>query len=183
MKNLSAYIFTWALVAVFPAGDIQSMGNPAIISKGEVKQAKCVVNPTQGSQVMGTVTFTKMEHGVKVVADIEGLTPGKHGIHIHEFGDCSSPDGTSAGSHFNPAAKTHGSPMDDNRHAGDMGNITAESNGKGHLDYIDHSISLEGEHSIIGKSMIIHANEDDLKTQPTGNAGARLACGVIEVLK
>lgn len=183
MKNLSTYIFTLILLAIFPGSDIQSMGNPAIESKGDVKKAKCVVNPTQGSQVMGTVTFTKVEHGVKIVADIEGLTPGKHGIHIHEFGDCSSPDGNSAGGHFNPSAKGHGAPADANRHAGDMGNIEADANGKGHLEYVDHSVSLGGDHSIIGKSMIVHANEDDLKTQPTGNAGARLGCGVIEASK
>ena len=180
MKKTSFYVFSLALISVFSCGD--SMSNPAKETKAEVKKAKCVVNPTQGNQVTGTVSFTKEEHGVKVVADIQGLTPGKHGIHIHEFGDCSSPDGTSAGSHFNPAAKGHGAPADVNRHAGDMGNIEADASGKGHLEYVDHSISLDGEHSIIGKSMIIHANEDDLKTQPTGNAGARLACGVIEAL-
>lgn len=183
MKNIRAYMFTLIVCAIFPGHEIQSMSYSALESKGEVKKAKCVLNPTQGNKVKGTVTFTSEDHGVKVVAEIEGLTPGKHGFHIHEFGDCSSADGTSAGSHFNPTQKGHGGPTDDIRHAGDMGNIHADENGKGHLEYLDHSISLEGEQSIIGKSMIIHANEDDFKTQPTGNAGARLACGVIEVSK
>jgi Cu-Zn family superoxide dismutase len=145
-----------------------------------VKKAVCIMNPTQGNHVTGTVTFTKVADGVKVVADIQGLTPGKHGFHIHEFGDCSAPDGTSAGGHFNPDKHNHGAPMDMNRHEGDMGNIEANTSGTGHLEYVDKTLELEGDHSIIGKSMIIHANEDDLKTQPTGNAGARLACGVIE---
>jgi Cu-Zn family superoxide dismutase len=147
-----------------------------------VQRAICTLSPTQGSTVSGTVTFAKVAEGVRVVADVQGLTKGKHGFHIHEFGDCSSPDGNSAGSHFNPHSKNHGSPDADNRHAGDMGNIEVDANGKGHLEYLDKSIELEGSGSIIGKSVIVHANEDDLKTQPTGNAGGRLACGVIEAL-
>jgi len=120
---------------------------------------------------------------VKVVADVQGLTQGKHGIHIHEFGDCTSADGNSAGGHFNPAVKNHGAPVDANRHDGDMGNITADASGKGPLEYVDKTMSLDGDNSILGKAMIIHANEDDFKTQPTGNAGARVACGVIGVAK
>jgi Cu-Zn family superoxide dismutase len=149
----------------------------------QIQKAICVVIPTQGNKVSGTVTFTKVEGGVRVVADISGLTKGKHGIHIHEFGDCSSPDGNAAGGHYNPVTKSHGAPVDANRHAGDMGNIEADENGKGRLDYIDKAMTLEGEASIIGRAMIIHADEDDLKTQPTGNAGARQACGVIGVAK
>jgi Cu-Zn family superoxide dismutase len=112
-----------------------------------------------------------------------GLKKGKHGFHIHEFGDCSAPDGTSAGGHFNPEGKMHGAPVDMSRHAGDMGNIEADESGKAHLEYIDPMMSLTGDHSIIGRSVILHQNEDDLKTQPTGNAGPRIACGVIGVAK
>ena len=148
-----------------------------------VNKAVCVLYPTQGNNVSGTITFTKTEQGVKVVADIQGLAKGKHGFHIHECGDCTDADGTSAGGHFNPMGKSHGAPMDMMRHAGDMGNIEADDSGKAHLDYVDTTISLSGESSIIGHSIIVHKNEDDLKTQPTGNAGARVACGVIGIGK
>jgi superoxide dismutase, Cu-Zn family len=147
------------------------------------QKAVCVVYPTQGNTVSGFVIFTQTSSGIKVVADIQGLAPGKHGFHIHECGDCSSADGTSAGGHFNPEGKTHGLPMDMKRHEGDMGNIEADSTGKAHLEYIDPSLSFEGSHSIIGRSIIIHKNQDDMKTQPTGNAGARVACGVIGIGK
>lgn len=146
------------------------------------QMAICKLNPTEGSKVTGTVTFTKTADGVRIVADVEGLSKGKHGIHIHEFGDCSSKDGSSAGGHFNPHSKGHGAPDDAERHSGDMGNIEVDEDGKGRLEYVDKTITLSGSDSVVGKSVIVHANEDDLKTQPTGNAGGRLACGVIESL-
>jgi Cu-Zn family superoxide dismutase len=118
-----------------------------------------------------------------VVADLQGLTKGKHGFHIHEFGDCNSPDGTSAGGHFNPEGKTHGAPMDMSRHEGDMGNLEADDSGKAYLEYLDTVIKLKGPNSIIGRSIIVHKGEDDLKSQPAGNAGPRVACGVIGVAK
>lgn len=147
----------------------------------KVHPAVCVLNPTVGNKVMGTVRFTEVVGGVKVVADIRGLTPGKHGFHIHECGDCTFPDGSSAGGHFNPKKMNHGSPMDAMRHEGDMGNIEADASGKAHLEYVDKTISFQGETSIIGRSIIVHEKEDDMKTQPSGNAGARLACGVIGI--
>jgi superoxide dismutase, Cu-Zn family len=150
---------------------------------GKVTKAICVLYATQGNTASGTITFTQAENGVKVVADLEGLTKGKHGFHIHEYGDCSSPDGLSAGGHFNPEGKSHGAPMDMNRHMGDMGNVEADESGKAHLEYTDASLKLNGPESIIGRSVILHKSEDDLKTQPTGNAGARIACGVIGVAK
>lgn len=148
-----------------------------------INSAIAVLYPTEGNQVDGTVIFTKTADGVKVVADIEGLTPGKHGFHIHEYGDCSSSDGTSAGGHFNPGQMPHGAPTDQNRHEGDIGNITADSSGVAHLEWTDKGMTLSGPNSIIGRSVIVHAKEDDLKTQPTGNAGPRVACGVIGIAK
>jgi superoxide dismutase, Cu-Zn family len=145
--------------------------------------AICVMYPTLGNNVTGIIHFTRVEGGVKILADIQNLTKGKHGFHIHEFGDCSALDGNSAGGHFNPAEKSHGAPADENRHIGDLGNIEADASGKGILEYVDKTLTLDGPNSIIGRSVIIHVNEDDLKTQPTGNAGARLACGVIGVAK
>jgi superoxide dismutase, Cu-Zn family len=149
----------------------------------EVTKAVAVVNPTEGNNVRGVVTFTKSGANVKVVAHIEGLTPGKHGFHIHEFGDCSSKDGSSAGGHFNPGSAPHGSPEAAQRHAGDMGNIEADQSGVAHLEYNDPVMKLSDHGAIIGHGIIVHANPDDLKTQPTGNAGGRLACGVIGVGK
>ncbi len=152
-------------------------------TKAGVHPAVCVLYPTQGNKVTGTVWFTQVTGGVKVVADLKGLTKGKHGFHIHECGDCTAPDGTSAGGHFNPKSMNHGAPMDAMRHEGDMGNIEADESGNAHLEYVDKSISFDGDASIIGRSVIVHKDEDDLKTQPTGNAGARVACGVIGIGK
>lgn len=144
-------------------------------------KAICVLHPTEGNNVSGTVTFTREGENVKIVADIEGLTPGKHGFHIHEFGDCSAPDGTSASGHFNPENTKHGGPDDEIRHVGDLGNIEAGNDGTAHLEMTDSMISMQGEHSIIGRAVVIHAGEDDFSSQPTGAAGARLACGVIGI--
>jgi Cu-Zn family superoxide dismutase len=152
-------------------------------STSKTIKAVCVLIPTLGNNVSGVIVYTKTSNGIKVVANVKGLSKGKHGFHIHECGDCSSSDGMLAGSHFNPQKSTHGSPMDMNRHTGDMGNIEADDSGIAHLEYIDNAISFEGESSVIGRSVIIHAKEDDLKTQPTGNAGARVACGVIGIGK
>ena len=148
-----------------------------------VTRAVAVIAPLKGSGVHGTVTFESVEHGVRVTADLSGLVPGKHGFHIHDFGDCSSEDGSSAGGHFNPAGMPHSMPSSEKRHAGDMGNIEAGSDGKAHLEYVDGVMSLSGEHSIVGHAVIVHEKEDDMTTQPTGNAGGRIGCGVIGIAK
>jgi Cu-Zn family superoxide dismutase len=152
-------------------------------SAGDVTKAIAVLHPTAGSNVTGTITFTKAGEEVKVVADLTGLTPGKHGFHIHEFGDCSSPDAKSAGGHFNPYHHQHGAPDAADRHAGDLGNIEADASGKAHLEWSDKIMKLSGDDSIVGHAVIVHDKADDLKTQPTGDAGGRLACGVIGVAK
>jgi Cu-Zn family superoxide dismutase len=149
----------------------------------EPAKAIAVLHPTAGNNVTGLVTFSKSGDEVKVVADVTGLTPGKHGFHVHEFGDCSSSDGNSAGGHFNPTHKQHGAPDASDRHAGDLGNIEADASGKAHLEWSDKVMKLSGADSIVGHSVIVHEKVDDLKTQPTGNAGGRLACGVIGVAK
>ena len=151
--------------------------------KPPVTKAICVLHPTKGSEVHGTVTFEASEKGVRVVANVSGLKLGKHGFHIHEFGDCSSDSGTSAGGHFNPTGMPHSMPSNEKRHVGDLGNIEADKDGKAHLDYVDLMLALHGDDSILGRGVIVHEKEDDFKTQPTGAAGARLACGVIGVAK
>jgi len=149
----------------------------------EVTKAVAVIQPTEGNKVHGAVTFIQVGGNVKVTAQIEGLTPGKHGFHIHEFGDCSSKDGSAAGSHFNPAGMQHGAPEAAQRHAGDMGNIEANQEGVARLEYNDPVMKMNGAGAIIGHGVIVHAKADDLKTQPTGDAGGRLACGAIGVAK
>lgn len=146
-------------------------------------RAIAVLHPTKGNSVSGVVKFEAVEGGVRVVADISGLAPGKHGFHIHEYGDCSADDGTSAGGHFNPSGMPHSMPASEQRHVGDLGNVEADKDGKARLDYVDAMIALTGTNSIIGRSVVVHEKEDDLKTQPTGAAGARVACGVIGIAK
>ena len=139
------------------------------------------LKPTQGNKAAGTIKLATMGGGVHFTGTITGLTPGKHGFHIHEKGDCSAPDATSAGGHFNPDNKAHGAPDAAEHHAGDLGNIEADSKGTAKVNIHMDGITLgSGANSIMGKAIIVHANADDLKTQPTGNAGGRVACGVIQ---
>lgn len=145
-------------------------------------KAIAVLHSASGSKVMGTVTFTVTGDTVLVVADITGLTPGKHGFHIHEFGDCSAADASSAGGHFNPMNKPHGAPDAAEHHTGDLGNLEADSTGKAHLELKDSMLKLSGGYSILGRGVIVHEKVDDW-SQPVGNAGGRLACGVIGVAK
>ncbi len=149
----------------------------------KITAAVAVLHPTQGNEVRGTVHFTKVDGGVRVVAEVTGLTPGLHGFHVHEFGDATSPDGSAAGGHFNPGEAPHGGHDSAERHAGDFGNLEADSSGRARLDRVDPMLKLAGPHSIIGRGLIVHAAPDDLKSQPTGNAGGRVACGVIGVAK
>jgi len=151
--------------------------------KVEVTKAVAVLNSTEGNSVRGTITFTKDGDNVKVVAHIEGLKPGSHGFHIHEFGDCSSKDGAAAGGHFNPTTAAHGAREASPRHIGDLGNIEAGADGTAHVEFSDAMLKLDGPTTIIGRGLIVHANPDDFKTQPTGNAGGRQACAVIGVAK
>lgn len=147
-------------------------------------RAAAVLSPTQGSPVSGKVEFIRMEDYTLVKAEVRGFEPNtKYGFHIHEFGDCSASDAMSAGGHFNPKGMMHAGPDAEMRHMGDMGNLAADSNGVAVLELKDKMIKLGGPKSILGRAVIVHAQEDDLKTQPTGNAGARLACGVIGAAK
>ncbi len=147
----------------------------------KVTKAICVVQPLGESKVQGKVTFTQLEGGVEIVAELTGFAPGEHGFHVHEFGDCSMMDGTCAGGHFNPTGAPHGGPDSDKRHVGDLGNIKADASGKATYKRVDKLIALNGPNSIIGRSIIVHAKADDLKTQPSGDAGARVGCGVIGI--
>lgn len=143
------------------------------------KVATAEISPKSGSEVTGTAMFTQTGDEVTVVVQIAGASPGEHGVHVHEKGDCSAPDGKSAGGHFNPTSVDHGAPGATPSHAGDFGNITIGENGTGKLELTTKRITLgEGETSVTGRAIIFHAKKDDFG-QPTGNAGPRHGCGVI----
>ncbi len=182
MRGFLASISLIALGVFLGACQQQEM-TPAP-SAPEVTHTIAVLHPTEGNQVRGVVHFYKEENGTRIVATIEGLEPGtRHGFHIHEWGDCSAPDGTSAGGHFNPKNKPHGGPDSPERHVGDLGNVEADDQGVAHYERTDQEVTLNGPYSVIGRGMIVHAGEDDLTSQPTGNAGSRMACGVIGIAK
>jgi Cu-Zn family superoxide dismutase len=162
---------------------VLTAASAAVVFAAAPTKAVAVLHATQGNSVEGKATLSKAEGGVKVNVHVTGLTPGKHGFHIHEFGDCSAADGASAGGHFNPSSESHGAPGDAQRHTGDLGNIEANAEGVADLEYIDSRAAFDGANSILGRGVIVHAGADDLKTQPTGNAGGRLACGVIGAAK
>jgi Cu-Zn family superoxide dismutase len=147
----------------------------------KMTMAVAVVHGLGDHKVKGKVTFTQKEGGVEIVAELTGLAPGEHGFHIHEFGDCSMADGKCAGGHWNPTGAPHGGPDDAKRHAGDLGNVKAGDSGKATYKRIDKMVTLSGPNSIIGRSVILHAKPDDLKTQPSGDAGDRIGCGVIGI--
>lgn len=146
-----------------------------------VHAAVAMIEPTEGNDAHGIVTFTQIKNGIRVQGEIQGLTPGKHGFHVHEYGDLSKADGTSAGGHFNPKDTSHGAPSDHDRHIGDLGNIEAGADGVASFDFIDQHLSFSGASSILGRGLIVHAGEDDLKSQPTGSAGARVGMAIIGV--
>ncbi len=139
------------------------------------------LQPKSGSQVSGQITFKdKGSNNLVIEYDLTGLKPkSSHGIHIHEFGDCSSDDAKSAGSHFDPLLKKHGSPHSNQKHAGDLGNIKSDKNGEAKGTKSFRGLSLTGTNAIYNLSVVVHAAPDDFKTQPSGNSGDRIACGVI----
>ena len=128
----------------------------------------------------GNVTFTQKGDKVAMEAKVSGLTPGGHGFHIHEKGDCSSGDGMSAGGHFNPTGKPHGNPSVPDHHTGDMPMLVADASGNASLSMELGAMTVgSGATDIIGKAVIVHKDPDDYTTQPTGNSGGRVACGLI----
>ena len=147
----------------------------------EPPRATAQLQPTKGNKTFGEATFEQMGDKVRVTIFVQGLKPGQeHGLHIHEVGDCSSGDGMSTKGHFNPHGKPHGNPASSNRHAGDLPALKANKAGRAKVEADLDIVTVEpGPASVVGRGLIVHADPDDYKTQPTGNAGARLACGVI----
>ena len=148
----------------------------------EPLRATAQLQPTKGNKTFGEATFEQVGDKVRVVVFVQGLKPGQeHGLHIHEVGDCSSGDGMSTKGHFNPFGKPHGPQGSAERHAGDLPALKANKAGRANVQIDLDIITLTpGPASIIGRGLIAHADPDDYKTQPTGNAGARIACGVIQ---
>jgi len=166
--------FVWIAAGALVAGCTALSPTPA------GPAATTTLAPTQGSSAKGTVNFAQRGNKVVVVAKVSGLAPGSHGFHIHEKGDCSSPDAMSAGGHFNPTGKPHAHPSTTERHAGDMPMLVADASGNASLTTELDVITIGGGATdIVGKAVIVHTDPDDFKTQPTGNAGGRVACGVI----
>ena len=173
---LAAALATLAGCASQPASDA------AAHSAGTASSAHAALAPASGSLVSGTLAFVPMGDGVHVTGDIGGLAPNStHGFHIHETGDCSAADASSAGGHFNPSGEAHGRASAPHHHLGDNDNLIADANGVAHVNAHFAGVVLGGggADDIVGKAVIVHANPDDYASQPSGNAGARIACGVI----
>jgi superoxide dismutase, Cu-Zn family len=149
----------------------------------EKATAKATMEAASGSKVTGEVTFTEEDGGVRFELAVDNLTPGEHAVHLHEKGDCSADDASSAGGHWNPTMKPHGKRDGGHAfHKGDIGNMNVGADGKGTMQMTVEGWSIGGADStnVIGKSVIIHEKPDDFTTQPSGNAGARVSCGVIK---
>lgn len=146
-----------------------------------VRSAVAQINPTSAGNAQGTVTFSmgRDDREMPVAVELRGLAPGPHGLHVHEFGDCSAGDASSAGGHFSPEGSAHGSPDADEQHAGDMGNIEAGDDGRVSSELSFPGLAFSGRASILQKSVVIHRNADDMESQPAGDAGGRVGCGVI----
>jgi Cu-Zn family superoxide dismutase len=176
MKHAS----TAFLVSMLVLGGCAAGGNTP--SRGAVAN----IEPLAGGDIKGNVVFTEIEPGlVRVTGELKGQTEGPKGFHIHEKGDCSDPKGMSAGGHFNPTGEGHGGPNTPSHHAGDLGNVVFNELGQAKVNMVARGISVSRQRpdGIIGRSAIVHADADDLKTNPSGNSGARLACGVIKPLR
>jgi Cu-Zn family superoxide dismutase len=174
MKKFQTTIASALAAAALVAG-CQSMSTDG-------PKANAMLAPTKGSNVRGAVTFVEAGSKVRVIAAVNGLAPnGEYGFHIHEAGDCSSGDGMSAKGHFNPQGKPHAHAGASERHAGDLPSLKSDANGNATLNTDLDIIKVSpGPTSVIGRGLIVHAQPDDFKTQPTGNAGARSACAVIQ---
>ena len=152
------------------------------VARAQIKPSKAAAEKADGPQVSGVVRFRQTgPQEVRVMVNLKGLPPNsEHGFHIHEKGDLSAPDLSSAGAHYNPGGGKHGGLKGDQRHAGDLGNIRSDAQGNAKTEFTAPGVSIDGANSIVGRSVIVHAKADDLKTDPSGESGDRIAGGVIE---
>ena len=152
-----------------------------VVSTAPEKKATAIINSSNDSGVTGTANFTQNGDQITLIIEIKDATPGLHAVHIHEYGDCSAPDGTSAGGHWNPTEVAHGKWGEGEFHLGDIGNISVADNGKGCITLTTDlwEIGTGSDIDVVGRSIIVHADADDFISQPSGAAGARIGCGVI----
>ena len=155
--------------------------DPGQADSPEIRRAIAVLHPTQGHEVQGTITFTQKPEGVQVTAEVDRLPNGKHAYHVHLYGDCSGPEGKTAGTHFNFQGPSKEPPDDIDRITGDLGNLEADANGKATAETMIENATLHGSYAIVGRSVVVHAKPNDPSSPPMGAAGARLACGVIGI--
>jgi Cu-Zn family superoxide dismutase len=179
MRKLTAALLTLLAPALIFAAWGAAAQDKEPAPKMKALHAVAHLHGRSGSEAKGTIHFVQKGDMVHIKGQVTGLKPGEHAFHVHEYGDCSDPKAMSTGSHFNPEKKKHGGPHSEERHVGDLGNIKADDEGKAVIDIKDKVISLSGKHSIVGRAVIVHEKADDLKTDPTGEAGGRIACGVI----
>ena len=182
-QPMSKNIFLTAITAAFLSlSGCAGPGHDHAMGARAGGMAMASLTPTQGSTVRGIVTFRLMDGQMTVVAKVSGLKPnGEHGFHVHELGNCASTDGSSAGGHFNPDGKPHG-PQSAPHHAGDLPALKADGQGVADQKFVLTGLSIaEGVASVVGRAVIVHAQPDDYSTQPTGNSGGRIACGVIAI--
>lgn len=190
-RNISLFV----MLVIFAVGCAQQESNEQEMENEETQtttttqtntatnytEAVAVIHPTEGNNATGTVTFKKVADGIQVHAEAQGLNEGKHGFHIHLYGDCRAADGTSAGTHFNFEGSSTNPPADIDRITGNLGNLNADSEGMATADTLISNATLNGPKSIIGRAVIIHAKPNDPSQPPIGAAGARLGCGVIGI--
>ncbi|MBS1491871.1 MAG: superoxide dismutase family protein [Bacteroidetes bacterium] len=184
MKNLVLILFSIFLLSTVSNAQTKTSTSDTSKSKGTIKRTVTAIAVISGNTydgITGVIRFTRLKKGVRISGELYGLTPGKHGFHIHEKGLCDRPDFSTAGGHFNPGGMKHGSTHSEQRHEGDFGNIIADDYGVAKFTFTDYTLSFKGTNSIIGKAAIIHEKEDDLKTDPSGNSGSRIGCGVIQL--
>lgn len=155
-------------------------GGGPMMGGGGMPGAMAKLSPTQGQQATGVAVFHERGGRLMMHVRATGLTPNaEHGIHVHERGDCSAPDATSAGGHFNPTGKPHG-PQDGDHHAGDLPNLKTDARGNAEMHFALTGLTLaRGDASVIDRAVVIHAQPDDYRSQPAGNSGPRIACGAI----
>lgn len=186
-RSLTRATLACALVAAMTTGrplladqhkEDAAHGHAAMEKADIPKHGVTVLMPMKGSKVSGTIAFEQKGDAVHLTGKVMNLSPGKHGFHVHEFGDLRAEDGTSAGGHYAPDGSKHGGPDDSEHHSGDLGNIVAGQDGTATIDITAKHQSL---HLWLGRALVVHGDADDLSSQPSGNAGPRVAVGVIGI--
>ena len=174
-------VLSAACLSIWALGCASSKSGSAAVEPSAGPHVSATIEGRSGSALTGTATFTQAGGAVHIVVDVNNAPEGVHAVHLHEKGDCSAPDASSAGGHFNPTHMPHGAPEAPQHHAGDFGNMTVGADGHGHLELDSAALTVApGEMSVVGRAIVVHGKPDDMTTQPTGNAGPRIGCGVVK---